>query len=78
MSGSVVLPTVLPVGQLVGQKITPAALDEIAVEAVKDIGFITYAAAPDVPAGYRRQAARVLLRQCLEQAWEKAGKEAPK
>ncbi|HLE18206.1 MAG TPA: FAD binding domain-containing protein [Syntrophales bacterium] len=78
LSGSVVLPTVLPVGQLVGQKITPATLDEIAVEAVKDIGFITYAAAPDVPASYRRLAARVLLRQCLEQAWEKAGKEAPK
>ena len=78
VSGSSVLPTVLPVDQLVGQKITPAALDEIAVEAVKDIGFITCAAAPDVPAGYRRQAARVLLRQCLEQAWEKAGNEAPK
>lgn len=74
VSGSVVLPAVLPVDQLAGQKITPAMLDEIAVEAVKKIGFITHAAALDVPAGYRRQVANVLVRQCLEQAWDQAGK----
>jgi 4-hydroxybenzoyl-CoA reductase subunit beta len=74
LSGSVVLPTQLPVHSLAGQRVTPALLAETAVEAVKKMGFITHAAALDVPAGYRRQVANVLVRQCLEQAWDQAGK----
>ncbi len=74
LSGSVVSPTALPVHPLAGQQITRALLAETAVEAVKSIGFITHAAALDVPAGYRRQVAAVLVRKCLEQAWDKAGR----
>ncbi|MDP2646552.1 MAG: FAD binding domain-containing protein [Desulfobacterales bacterium] len=75
VSGSVTFPTVLPLDPLVGQKITPAVLQEAADDAVKHIGFITHAAALDVPANYRRRVAGVLLRQCLVQAWEKAASE---
>ncbi len=77
LSGSVVLPTVVPVNGLVGECITPATLDEAVAEAVSHIGFITPAAALDVPAGYRRQAAAAVLRRCLEEAWKNAGREVP-
>ncbi|TDA69695.1 MAG: hypothetical protein D9V47_04845 [Clostridia bacterium] len=72
VSGSVVAPTPLPVKQLEGREITTWLLDEVAGEAVKAMGFVTYAGAMDVPAGYRRQVAGVLLRRSLEQAWERA------
>ncbi len=72
LSGSVVRPAVVPVDRLVGKQIGPAILDEAVAEAIKEIGFITPAAALDVPAGYRRQAAAVLLRRCLEEAWAEA------
>lgn len=76
VSGSVVAPTPLPVKQLEGREITPGLLAEVAAEAVKGLGFITHTGALDVPASYRRQVAGVLLRRCLEQAWEGARERA--
>lgn len=75
VSGSTVLPTILPIDRLLGQEITPALLEETATEAVKKIGFVTHAGALDVPVSYRRQSAKVLLRNCLEQAWQQARSE---
>ncbi len=75
ISASVVLPTVLPMDCLVGREITSATLEEAVAEAMKQAGFITTAAALDVPAAYRRQTAAALLHRCLEEAWEEACRE---
>lgn len=75
VAGCTVMPTILPVDGLHGQVITPALLDETAADAVKKIGFITNAGTLDVPVGYRRQAAKVLLWNSLEQAWKQARSE---